>query len=165
VLKLITLVLRYEVNQSAKGIFKQPVIYKKPWITIQQSSKQFTSSNTLFAKMWRVFSLQHFTHWFALILHSILLVFFLLKLLNPGYLPAMYALYMHNFCFAGSIKFKIWQHKQTKDLSSSNRGKLLNKVLWCLQIQEDCLRTLLLVVCVCLEVFEFVNILFVVIQG
>jgi len=42
---------------------------------------------------------------------------------------------------------------------------LLNKVLWCLQIQEECLKTLLLVVCVCLEVFEFVNPLFMMIQG
>ena len=46
-----------------------------------------------------------------------------------------------------------------------SKYKVLNKVLWGLQIQEECLKTLLLDVCVCLEVFEFVNPLFMMIQG
>ena len=38
-------------------------------------------------------------------------------------------------------------------------------MLWCLQIQVDCLKTLLLLVCVWFVYFEFVNSIIVMIQG
>jgi len=88
----------------------------------------------------------------------------LMCFLNLGYPAAMYAWYMHIF-FWKIYQIQTLQYKQTRDLSSSNMGSLLNKVLWCLQFQEECLKTFLLVVCVCLEVFEFVNPLFMMIQG
>ena len=40
------------------------------------------------------------------------------------------------------------QYKQTRDLSSSNRRRLLNKMFSCLQIYVESLKTLLMCVCV-----------------
>ena len=62
----------------------------------------------------------------------------------PWYTCFVYA----QILFCRIFQVQKQQHKQTRDLSSSNRGKLLNKMLWCLQIQEESLKTLLLAVCV-----------------
>jgi len=50
--------------------------------------------------------------------------------------------------FCGTYQVQKIQHKQTKDLSPSNRGRLLNEILWCLQICVESLKTLLMFVCV-----------------
>ena len=47
----------------------------------------------------------------------------------------------------------------------STSMELLNKVIWCLQIQEESLKTLLLVVCVLSSSLWIVNSLFKMIQG
>ena len=56
------------------------------------------------------------------------------------------------FCMIYQIQ--TLQHKQTRDLSLSNRRGLLKKEFWCLQILEECLKNVLLVFYVCLVVFE-----------
>jgi len=61
------------------------------------------------------------------------------------YAVVIYVLYAIQFFFAGPFKFK---NKKTRDLVLSNRGRLFTKMLWCLQIHVEGLKTLLLGVCV-----------------
>jgi len=85
-------------------------------------------------------------------------------LLNLGYHAAICVLYVHDFCFVGSIKLK--------NDNTSKLGICLHKIgghCWtsCFDVSKskwNALRSLLLVVCVS-RVFEFVNSLFVITQG
>ena len=88
------------------------------------------------------------------LLHTILfgtgfLVFFANGLCRKVVLCALVSCWYTCFVYAQILFCRTFQvqkqqHKQTRDLSSSNRGRLLNKMLWCLQIQEESLKTLLL---------------------
>ena len=52
------------------------------------------------------------------------------------------------YLFCRIYQIQKGQHKQTRNLSSSNRGRLLNKVLWCLQILVECMK-IIAASCVC----------------
>ena len=78
--------------------------------------------------------------WMVFLLKGLCRKLVLCGLVSRWYTCFVYAQIL--FCRTFQVKKK--QHKQTRDLSSSNRGRLLNKMLWCLQIQEESLKTLLL---------------------
>ena len=90
----------------------------------------------------------------ALVFMVIWLVFLLKglceKLVLCVLVSCLYTCFVYaQILFCRTFQVQKQQNKQTKDLSSSNRGRLLNKMIWCLQIQEESLKTLLLGVCVC----------------
>jgi len=90
-------------------------------------------------------------------------LFFLLKglcrkLVLCALVSCLYICFVHaQILFCRTFQVQKQQHKQTRDLSSSNRGRLSNKMLWCLQIQEESLKPLLLGVCVLSSCLKLVN--------
>ena len=105
----------------------------------------------------------------ALVFMAIWLVFLLKgicrKLVLCAFVSYWYTCFVYaQIQFCRTFQVQKQQHKQTRDLSSSNRGRLLNKMLWCLQIQEESLKTLLLGACVLSSCLKLVNSLLEMIQ-
>ena len=112
--------------------------------------------------------LLHTSLFLALVFMVIWLVFLLKGLCRKLVLCALVSCWYTCFVYAQILfcrNFQVQkqQHKQTRDLSSSNRGRLLNKMIWCLQIQEESLKTLL-GVCVLSSCLKLVNSLLKMIQ-
>ena len=104
----------------------------------------------------------------ALVFMVIWLIFLLKGLCRKLVLFALVSCWYTCFVYAQILFCRTFQvqeqNKQTRDLSSSNRGRLLNKMLWCLQIQDESLKTLLLGVCVLSSFLKLVNSLLKLIQ-
>ena len=105
----------------------------------------------------------------ALVFMAIWLVFLLKglcrKLVFCALVSCWYTCFVYaQILFCRTFQVQKQQHKQTRDLSSSNRGRLLKQMLWCLQIQEESLKTLLLGVCVLSSCLKLVNSLLKIIQ-
>ena len=113
--------------------------------------------------------LLHTSLFLALVFMVIWLVFLLKSLCRKLVLCALVSCWYACFVYAQILLCRTFQvqkqqHKQTRDLSSSNRGRFLNKMFWCLQIQEESLKTLLLGVCVLSSCLKLVNSLLKMIQ-
>ena len=91
--------------------------------------------------------------WLIFLLKDLCRKLVLCALVSCWYTCFVYA----QILFRRTFQVQKQQHKQTRDLSSSNRGRLLNKMLWCLQIQEESLKTLLLGVCMLSSYLKLVN--------
>ena len=91
--------------------------------------------------------------WLVFLLKGLCRKLVLCALVSCWYTCCVYA----QILFCRTFQVQKQQHKQTRDLSLSNRGRLLNKMLWCLQIQEENLKTLLLGVCVLSSRLKLVN--------
>jgi len=107
----------------------------------------------------------------AVILHFVLLIFLLKSLWRKLVLMCLFKPQLsYCYVYAQILFWRIYQiqtlqHKQTRDLSSSNRGRLVNKVLYCRQIQEECLKTFVAgFLCVSSSLW-IVNPLFMMVQG
>ena len=106
------------------------------------------------------FGLVFMVIWMVFLLKGLCRKLVLCALVSCWYTCFVYA----QILFCRTFQVKKQQHKQTRDLSSSNRGRLLNKMLLCLQIQEESLKTLLLGVCVLSSCLKLVNSLLKMIQ-
>ena len=109
--------------------------------------------NSVAAMLLFTIDLLHTSLILALVFMAIWMVFLLQGLCRKMVLCALVSCWYTCFVYAQILFCRTFQvqkqqHKQTRDLSSSNRGRLLNKMFWCLQIQEENLKTLLLCVCV-----------------
>ena len=105
----------------------------------------------------------------AMVFMAIWLVFLLKGLCRKLVLCALVSCWYTCFVYAQILFCRTFQvqkqqHKQTRDLFSSNRRRLLNKMLWCLQILEESLKTLLLGVCMLFSCLKLVNSLLKMIQ-
>ena len=125
--------------------------------------------NSVVAMLLFTIVLLHTSLILALVFMVIWLVFLLKGLCRKLVLCALVSCWYTCFVYAQILFCRTFQvqkqqHKQTRDLSSSNRGRLLNKMLWCLQIQEESLKTLLLGVCVLSSCLKLVNSLLKMIQ-